>query len=127
MSHDNSASNNKPGAGPDDLAGTESELSQEEHKEEKLTPDANALMFSMSMATINELAEQLRERKQKLQMIEEAQARGRTLMAIVDANTSDRLSRAQTTYERRMYRALACLMALRGEAPGKALPVPKTE
>jgi hypothetical protein len=118
MSHDNSA--NTPSSDPDHLLKVSTRANESEHEEQQAT---EILFLSTE---INHLAEQLRERKQKLQMIEEAQARRRKLTAIVDTNTSDRFSRAQTTYERRFYRALACLMTLRGEAPAKLLPSPKT-
>lgn len=87
--------------------------------------DRRKMQRSIDETLIEAVAEALRERREKLEKINAAEASNRIAVAMLDPNTSDRFSRAQTMYERRMYRALAFLMMLRGEAPGKPLPVPK--
>jgi hypothetical protein len=49
----------------------------------------------------------------------------RNSVAVLDPSTSDRFSRAETAVERRMYRALALLAAMRAQCPGNLLLGPK--
>jgi|SRR5579864_592701 len=104
-----------------------SSAKSEREKYEDKTTSVEADFVKLTTATqIQVAAEQLCERKEKLEMIEAAAARSRISMAIIDPNTSERFSRAETVAERRMYRALAGLMVLWGKGPGNLLLKPKT-
>jgi hypothetical protein len=54
-------------------------------------------------------------------MIDAAAGEQRNSGGVLDARTSDRSSRAETAVERRMYRALALLAAMRAQGPGNLL------
>jgi hypothetical protein len=65
----------------------------------------------------------LRLRRIWLSRLERSEERTRNAAAIVPADVSDRFSRAETALERRMYRALGMLMAVREAASqGSQLP-----
>lgn len=56
-------------------------------------------------------------RKSELEVLEETQAVVAPWLALIDPATADRFSRAETAVERRMYRALAALAAMRAQEP----------
>jgi hypothetical protein len=63
------------------------------------------------------------DRKRALESVEQMEARTRSAAALLPADSIDRFSRAETAFERRMYRALGTLLALRGAAVrGMKLP-----
>ncbi len=65
----------------------------------------------------------LEDRKKTLESIEEMEARTRCAMTLLPVDSVDRFSRAETAFERRMYRALGTLLALRGASSrGMKLP-----
>jgi hypothetical protein len=71
------------------------------------------------------VADQLQERKSKLHTIQEGERAKHMAMAMVDPRTSERFSRAETQAERRMYRALSALAAMRSQSPSDLLPPAK--
>ena len=81
--------------------------------------------FVIATTAINVVAEGLCERKRKLEMIQAAESSSRMWLSTVDPTTSDRFSRAETAAERRMYRAFAALLTLRGKPASNLLPEPK--
>jgi hypothetical protein len=64
----------------------------------------------------------LRRRKQLLESIEAEEAKTASSMTIIDRDISDRFARAETAVERRMYRALAALVAMRTGPIANLLP-----
>jgi hypothetical protein len=64
----------------------------------------------------------LRMRQQQFKIIEASEAQAGSSIAVLNPSISDRFSRAETAVERRMYRALALLAAMRAEDPSKLLP-----
>jgi hypothetical protein len=65
----------------------------------------------------------LEDRKRTLESVEQMEARTRTAEALLPVDSVDRFSRAETAFERRMYRALGTLLALRGASErGTKLP-----
>ena len=63
-------------------------------------------------------------RLRSLESVEEIEARTRAVTILLPPNSIDRFSRAETAFERRMYRALATLLALRGVA-GRGMKLPE--
>jgi len=63
-------------------------------------------------------------KKELLSALESSQAPRRAAAALVPDDASDRFSRAETAYERRMYRALGMLVAIR-EAAGRGVKLPE--
>ena len=63
-----------------------------------------------------ELIKDLRRRRAGLRLVESYELERRRAVAVLDP-TSDRFSRAETVYERRMHRALAALSVVRGGCP----------
>jgi hypothetical protein len=64
----------------------------------------------------------LDRRKQLLEAVEAEEAKTAVSMTVIDRDISDRFARAETAEERRMYRALAALVAMRGGTPSNLLP-----
>jgi len=65
----------------------------------------------------------LKDRKKTLESVEEIEARTRATMIVLPPDSIDRFSRAETAYERGMYRAISALLALRGASSrGPKLP-----
>jgi len=56
------------------------------------------------------------ERKQTLKSVETIEARTRATTILLPTDSIDRFSRAETAYERGMYRAISMLLALRGHS-----------
>jgi hypothetical protein len=71
---------------------------------------------------INAAVGELRRRKQLLEAIEREEAKTAAPMTVVDRDISDRFARAETAVERRMYRALAALAAMRAAPVANFLP-----
>jgi hypothetical protein len=67
----------------------------------------------------------LTARRKGIKLVEAMDAEARPALAVLDPSTSGRFSRAETAVERRMYRALALLAAMRAQGPGNLLPEPK--
>lgn len=66
------------------------------------------------VSTIEDVELELKIRKQVLESIEKWQSKTRIGAAVLPAdNTCDRFARAETTYDRRLYRALAALTAIK--------------
>lgn len=78
----------------------------------------------MLMKAVREAIASLEERKKTLESIEQMEARTRSAAALLPADSIDRFSRAETTFERRMYRALGALLSLRGAA-GSGMKLPE--
>lgn len=74
-------------------------------------------------AFISSVAESLRDRKKKLEKIEAGEIQKEIALIMLDPSPSERFSRAETSRERKMYRALGGLSALRAMAPSSPLPV----
>jgi hypothetical protein len=75
-------------------------------------------------AFISSVAESLRDRKKKLEKIEAGEIQKEIALIMLDPSPSERFSRAETSYERKMYRALGGLSALRAMPPSSPLPLP---
>ena len=69
--------------------------------------------------------EELRVRKRALEALEAADARRAVSLAVHDPDTSERFARAETAVDRRMYRALALLIAMTMRTGGPANLVPQ--
>jgi hypothetical protein len=76
-------------------------------------------------AVIDVVARNLGIRRIKFQLIEAAEARRASSLAISDPSSTGRFSRAETAVERRMYRALALLTAMRAQGTSNLLPEPR--
>jgi hypothetical protein len=74
--------------------------------------------------TIQLYTRRLKIRQKGIKLVEAIHAGARPALAVLDPSTSDRFSRAETAVERRMYRALALLAAMRTQGPGNLLPEP---
>jgi hypothetical protein len=72
-------------------------------------------------AFISSVAESLRDRKEKLENIEEGEVQKEIAQIMLDPSPSERFSRGETSRERKMYRALAGLSALRAMATSPPL------
>jgi hypothetical protein len=79
---------------------------------------------TMLVLTIESIAGELRFRKHLLEGIEKRQAKTRLAAAVLPADDiCDRFSRAETAYDRRLYRALAALIAIKqAKDTSKILP-----
>jgi hypothetical protein len=71
---------------------------------------------------IEMIIDQLNERKRHLQIMQESEWPNRMATAMVDARISERFWRAETQAERRMYRALWALGAMRSHSPSDLPP-----
>jgi hypothetical protein len=111
------------GAGGEPNAHTEDDLSA---GDELLSGGISALARKGFAALINSVAESLRERKKKLKKIEEAEMQKQINLIMLDPSPSERFSRAETSRERKMYRALGAIDALRATttSPAFSLPMP---
>jgi hypothetical protein len=78
----------------------------------------------MLLETVLEAIATLEGRKKTLGSVEQIEARTRSAMALLPADSVDRFSRAETAFERRMYRALGTLLTLRGVA-GRGVKLPE--
>ena len=72
-------------------------------------------------AFISSVAEWLRDRKTKLERIEEGEIQKEIALIMLDPSPSERFSRAETSRERKMYRALGGLAGVRAMAPSPSL------
>lgn len=79
---------------------------------------------TMLVLMIESIAHQLRFRKQLLEAIEKGQGKTRFAAAVLPADSMcDRFSRAETAFDRRLYRALAALLTIKqAKDPAKILP-----
>jgi hypothetical protein len=75
--------------------------------------------------TIQLYTRHLKIRREGIKLVEAMDAEARPALAVLDPSTADRFSRAETAVERRMYRALALLAAMRAQGPGNLHPEPK--
>lgn len=92
--------------------------------EEKLcSPTAELVRGGMS-ALITSVAESLSDRKQKLKRIEDAETQKQISLIILDPSPTERFSRAETHRERKMYRALAGISAMKAMASSSPLSLP---
>ncbi len=66
------------------------------------------------LKTVRSAIASLKERKETLESVEEIEARTRDVTILLPPDSIDRFSRAETAYERGMYRAISALLALRG-------------
>jgi len=88
-----------------------------ERSEEEEGPKLDRSMAIQGLSgAIKEAVSQLKFRKQSLEYAEMREAKTRSAASIFPAEASDRFLRAETTIERRMYRALVMLLALRSES-----------
>jgi hypothetical protein len=68
----------------------------------------------MLISTIGAVVGELKVRKRLVEWVEECQNKARLAAAVsTSEGKHDRFSRAETTYDRRFYRALAALLAKR--------------
>jgi hypothetical protein len=65
----------------------------------------------------------LSERREKLKRLEDAETQKQITLIMLDPSPNERFSRAETSRERKMYRALAAITALRATSP-LSLPMP---
>ncbi len=72
-------------------------------------------------AFISSVAESLRDRKEKLERIEEGEVQKEIALIMLDPSPTERFSRAETSRERKMYRALVGLSQLRAMATSSPL------
>ena len=87
--------------------------------EERKEADRRFVLVTM----IEEIALWLRIRKQVLESIEKWHDKSRVAAAVLPADSScDRFARAETAYDRRLYRALALLTMKQGKDASKILP-----
>ena len=98
----------------------ESENTEDKKKEEEVQEDKGGDRSVMLEAIVVAALGDLRRRKQLLENIEREEAKTAASMTVVDRDISDRFARAETAVERRMYRALAALAAMRA-GPGSNL------
>ncbi len=73
---------------------------------------------------IRKVIASLEERQRTLESVEQMEASARAAEALLPADSVDRFSRAETAFERRMYRALGALLSLRGAA-GSGMKLPE--
>jgi hypothetical protein len=76
-------------------------------------------------AFINSVAESLRDRKRKLETIEDGEIRKEIALIMLDPSPSERFSRAETSRDRKRHRALVDFCAVRAMAPSPPLPLPQ--
>jgi hypothetical protein len=83
-----------------------------------------AVSRAMLVSSIKDVAFELELRKQELEAIEKWQEETRLAAAVLPAdNTCDRFSRQETTFDRRFYRALGALLAIKqAKGASKILP-----
>jgi hypothetical protein len=85
-----------------------------EHEENASPPQTEAeLSRQVLIEALKIPIQELKVRKQIVEGLEESRVGRRLAEAILPVDGSDRFSRAETALERRMYRALAMLMAIR--------------
>jgi hypothetical protein len=84
--------------------------------DEPLRRGSSALARKGFAALINSVAESLTARKEKLKRIEDAETQKQIGLIMLDPSPSERFSRAETSRERKMYRALGAIAALRATA-----------
>ena len=92
--------------------------------DEPLYRGISALARKGFAALINSVAESLRERKEKLKKIEDAETQKQINLIKLDPSPSERFSRAETSRERKMYRALGAIAALRATTTSSAFSLP---
>jgi hypothetical protein len=99
----------------------------EETEEQKREQSGKQKSLSTGLeALINITIQELRLRKQLLELARENESRVASALAVIDRDVSERFVRAETAVERRMYRAFAALGALKGGTIFGLLPVPKS-
>jgi hypothetical protein len=102
--------------------GSSAEQSAQEKKTGSKGTGGEGFKFDKDMGgqilsqAINGAVSWLTFRKQSLEYAETWEAKTRSAASIFPADASDRFLRAETTIERRMYRALVMLLALRSES-----------
>lgn len=105
---------------------TTSNETAKEVNSKKATKDAaqrRAEFATVLALTIKETLRELTTRKKMLTGLEKLDAETSVTASILPAEAPDRFLRAETTIERRMYRALVMLLALRSKPDGlKTLP-----
>jgi hypothetical protein len=92
--------------------------------DEPLRRGSSALARKGFAALINSVAESLTARKEKLKRIEDAETQKQIGLIMLDPSPSERFSRAETSRERKMYRALGAIAALRATATSSPLSLP---
>jgi hypothetical protein len=101
----------------------DAEKEQAEKKEQDALKDEKREELSIALQAILDAAiGELRRRKQLLEVIEGEEAKTATSMTVIDEDLSERFARAETAVERRMYRALAALAAMRAVPVSSLLP-----
>ena len=99
------------------------EKEEAKKKEPDVLEDKEREELSIALqAIIDTVIGELRRRKQLLEVIEGEEAKTATSMMVIDRDISDRFARAETAVERRMYRALAALAAMRAGPGSNLLP-----
>jgi hypothetical protein len=99
-----------------DQATSEQRRTQAKKDRNKKTGEGTELKAEYSIvlsAAIGMAISQLKVRKQTLEYAEKWEAKTRSTASILPADSSDRFSRAETAIERRLYRALGMLLALK--------------
>ena len=92
---------------------------------EKATRWKDELRSQIDKTRVEIVLHQLNERKRKLDEIDQGERANLMATAIVDPKIFERFSRAETQAERRMYRALAALTAMRSQSIPNLLPAAK--
>ena len=113
----------RSGSGQDKEPKAENEPGEQQENASPPQPDPE-LSRQMLIETLGIPIREFNTRKQIVEAIEESREGTRLAEAILPVDGSDRFSRAETALERRMYRALAMLMAIR-EAESMDSKVPK--
>jgi len=113
----------KARASKDQIQSQRSTASEAEMKNQgeaiRLAPELPSEFISTH---IDIVIDQLNQRKRHLQMMQEGEWANRMATAMVDPRTSERFWRAETQAERRMYRALSALAAMRSQSPSELPP-----
>jgi hypothetical protein len=107
-----------PKASGAETADTEGTETEEKKQREKLLKEVPMALDAMIKIAIDALD----RRKQLLEAIEAEEAKTAASMTVIDRDISDRFARAETAVERRMYRALAALIATRTGSLVNLLP-----
>jgi hypothetical protein len=105
----------------DSSAEEEGNREEQESKKRQAQEDCSITLSAIIQIPLTSL----RRRRRLVKTMEERDAKSDTSMAIIDPGVCDRFSRAETVVERRMYRALSLLAAMKGETPLQLLPQSK--
>lgn len=82
-------------------------------EDDNVWPAGSEILSKARVIFINAVGELLRERKEKLKMIEDAETQKQITLIMLDPSPCERFSRAETSRERKMYRAFAAITSLR--------------